>query len=63
MPRDMPTEAQIKRVIKTLDAAWEALGCFTGCGDIPADDTRVRLRSDMREYLEYLERATWWRKV
>lgn len=29
---------------------------------VPAHDTRQKLRTDLLEYLEYLENATWWRE-
>jgi hypothetical protein len=57
----MATEKEVRHAIKTLDAAWKALEPLMD-GDESANDGRVRLRSDIREYLEYLERAKWWRK-
>lgn len=53
-------ERAVRRAIKTLDAAYDAMGPLAS--DHNGDGSRVRLRSDIREYLEYLERATWWRK-
>lgn len=58
----LPTEAQVKRAIKALDAAYHALEPLSSCSQGAADDSRVKLRSDINEYLTYLERATWWRK-
>lgn len=54
-----PAERQVKRAIRALERAWVDLE------DLSMDDPRdgvTRLRTDIREYLEYLERATWWRK-
>lgn len=63
MPRDnIPTEAQVRRAIKALDAAYKAMEPLSSASQGAADDSRVKLRSDINEYLTYLERATWWRK-
>lgn len=53
-------ERSVKKAIKVLDAAWAALGEITD-DRAQRDDSRVRLRTDIREYLEYLEHAKWWR--
>jgi hypothetical protein len=52
----LATEKEVRHAIKTLDAAWQALESLMD-GDESANDGRVRLCSDIREYLEYLERA------
>lgn len=52
--------ADVKRVIAALDRAWHALGPLQGD---EANDSVVVLRSDIRQYLEYLEHATWWRRT
>lgn len=57
----MPTEKEVRRAIKALEAAWRALEPLAD-GEEAENDSRVRLRSDMREYCEYLENAKWWRK-
>lgn len=56
----MPTEKQVRKAIKALDAAWEAIELLSM--DDP-NDSVSRLRSDIREYTDYLERARWWRKA
>lgn len=58
----LPTEAEVRRAIKALDAAYKAVGALAAHSLGDADDTRVKLRSDINEYLTYLENATWWRK-
>lgn len=62
MREDLPTEAEVKRAIKALDAAYRAMEPLSSRSAGNADDTRVKLRSDINEYLTYLENATWWRK-
>lgn len=58
----LPTEAEVRRAIKALDGAYKAMGALAAHSLGNADDTRVKLRSDINEYLTYLENATWWRK-
>lgn len=58
----MPTQAQVQRAIKALDAAYKALEPLSVHALGAADDSRVRLRSDINEYLTYLENARWWKR-
>ncbi len=62
MRDSIPTEKQVLRAIKALSAAYDAMGPLATCADGRADDTRVKLRRDINEYLTYLENAKWWRK-
>lgn len=55
----MPTEAQVIKAIKALDAARAALSPLIRQED--ANNSVVRLRADLAEYAGYLENATWWR--
>lgn len=55
----MATEKQIRKAIKAMDAARDALNAITV--DDPRDSVS-RLRRDLSEYADYLEKATWWRK-
>ena len=48
------TPHQRRRAIKALNAAYSALGA-TLSGDEGRDDSRVQLRSDINEFLSYLE--------
>lgn len=52
--------ADVKRAISALDRAWNALAPLQGD---EANDSVVVLRSDIRQYLEYLEHAQWWRRT
>lgn len=49
-----------ERAIRALNNAYNALGAISP-PDAPMDDSRMRLRSDIAEYADYLERASWWR--
>ncbi len=59
-------EKRVPKIIAKLDAARAALEELVELteGEIPADvcDGRVRLQTDLREYADYLESATWWKK-
>lgn len=57
--RPMPTEKQILKAIRAMDAARSALAPLLH--DDP-NDSVLRLRTDLAEYAGYLEGATWWRK-
>lgn len=57
----MATAKEVRQAIKALDAAWRALEPLADDA-LPGDDSRVRLRTDIREYCEYLENAKWWQK-
>lgn len=57
---------KIPALIKKLDAAIDALDEL---GDFCPEnergqqvDSRFQLKSQLREYADYLEHATWWRK-
>lgn len=55
----------VPQVIRKIDAAREALAELAEHADqeqLHAMDSRVKLQSDLTEYAEYLERATWWKK-
>ncbi len=57
---------RIPVIIRKLDGAREALEelihlTWDRDYQVPANDTRQKLRSDLLEYVEYLENATWWR--
>lgn len=56
----MATEKQILAAIKAMDAARKALAPLMRFDD--ANNSVMRLRTDLAEYAEYLENATWWRK-
>lgn len=58
-------EKRIPGIIKKLDAAREALSDlidFENKNEILANDSRVKLTTDLREYADYLEKSTWWHK-
>jgi len=53
-------------IIKKLDAAREALAElaeYENQSELHAAASRVKLQTDLREYADYLESATWWRKA
>lgn len=56
----MPSEKQVRKAIKAMDAAREALAPLLHREE--ANDSVMRLRTDLGEYASYLESATWWRK-
>ena len=56
----IPTERQVLAAIKAMDKARDALAPLLHLDD--ANDSVMRLRSDLAEYAGYLESATWWRK-
>lgn len=56
----MPTEKQVMKAIKAMDAARDALAPLVYHRD--ASDSVMRLRTDLAEYAGYLEGATWWRR-
>ena len=56
----IPTERQVLAAIKAMDKAREALAPLIHHDD--ANDSMMRLCSDLAEYASYLESATWWRK-
>ena len=56
---------QIPKIIKKLDAAREALNDLveiTESKSLPDYDARSKLRTDLREFADYLESATWWKR-
>lgn len=56
----IPSEKQVRAAIKALDAAWRAMEPISV--DEPRDSAS-RLRSDIREYVDYLDGAKWWRSA
>lgn len=56
----MPTEKQVMKAIKAMDACRDALGPLCRADDT-ANNSVIRLRTDLAEYAGYLESATWWR--
>jgi hypothetical protein len=55
-------EARFRRLIKALANADDALSAVIAHEPIgEADDSRIRLRRDIAEYADYLDRATWWK--
>jgi hypothetical protein len=55
---------QIPKIIKKLDAARNALDelvQLTESKSIPDYDARSKLKTELREFADYLERATWWK--
>lgn len=55
----MITEKQVMKAIKAMDAARDALAPLVHRDE--ANDSVMRLRTDLAEYAGYLESATWWR--
>jgi len=62
----------MSKILKRLDAAREALDDVvyeycrfteTNPDDVRSDHSVRRLQRDMREVADYLEGATWWRKL
>lgn len=57
---------RIPALIKKLDAAIDALDELGEyCPENERGqhiDSRYQLKSQLREYADYLEKATWWRK-
>ncbi|SDB03628.1 hypothetical protein SAMN05660653_00164 [Desulfonatronum thiosulfatophilum] len=54
-------------IIRKLDAAVDALEelihlTWDKDYDVPANDSRQKLRTDLLEYSDYLEKAEWWKK-
>jgi len=57
-------EKRVLRVIKTLDAAYYALENMIEADteSYSSNDSRFVIKKSIREYGEYLEDATWWKK-
>lgn len=62
----MSIKKKMPGIIKKLDKAIEAMDELW---ELTADserqdprDTRLQLKRDLTEYVDYLERATWWKQ-
>lgn len=57
---------RVSVIIRKLDAARQGLAELVdlqeNLGTGNAGDSRMKLQTDIREFTDYLEKATWWRK-